>query len=154
MTELANTVARPSAGHAGRRTTSRRLREHWPVLALGVALLAGLAAPLATGSIASPPIAFGAPVVTPSPTLPFAVQLAASHSLETIRQSWSQLRERHAASLAALEPHVVPPRADGSGHYRLVAGPLPTRADAERLCTELGVGRQGCFATTFIGQPL
>jgi hypothetical protein len=48
----------------------------------------------------------------------------------------------------------VPPRADGTGHFRLVAGPLPTRADAERLCTELGVGRQGCFATTFVGQPL
>jgi hypothetical protein len=112
------------------------------------------AAPLATGSIASPPIAFGAPVVTPSPALPFAVQLAASHSLEAIRQSWSQLRERHAASLAALEPHVVPPRADGSGHFRLVAGPLPTRAEAERLCAELAVGHQGCFATTFSGQPL
>ena len=112
------------------------------------------AAPLATGSIASPPIAFGAPVVTPSPPPPYAVQLAAGPSLEAIRQSWSQLRERHAASLAALEPHVVPPRADGTGHFRLVAGPLPTRAEAERLCTELGVGRQGCFATTFVGQPL
>ena len=112
------------------------------------------AAPLATGSIGSPPIKFGAPVVTPSPAPPFAVQLAAGPSLEAIRQSWSQLRERHAASLSALEPHFVPPRADGTGHFRLVAGPLPTRADAERLCTELGVGRQGCFATTFVGQPL
>ena len=112
------------------------------------------AAPLATGSIGSPPITFGAPVVTPSPAPPYAVQLAAGPSLEAIRQSWSQLRERHAASLAALEPHFVPPRADGTGHFRLVAGPLPTRADAERLCTELGVGRQGCFATTFVGQPL
>ena len=112
------------------------------------------AAPLATGSIGSPPIAFGAPVVTPSPPPPYAVQLAAGPSLEAIRQSWSQLRERHAASLAALEPHVVPPRADGTGHFRLVAGPLPTRAEAERVCTELGVGRQGCFATTFVGQPL
>ena len=112
------------------------------------------AAPLATGSIGSPPIAFGAPVVTPSPAPPYAVQLAAGPSLEAIRQSWSQLRERHAASLAALEPHVVPPRADGTGHFRLVAGPLPTRAEAERLCTELGVGHQGCFATTFTGQPL
>jgi hypothetical protein len=112
------------------------------------------AAPLATGSIGSSPITFGAPVVTPSPAPPFAVQLAAGPSLEAIRQSWSQLRERHAASLAALEPHFVPPRADGTGHFRLVAGPLPTRADAEHLCAELGVGRQGCFATTFIGQPL
>jgi SPOR domain len=112
------------------------------------------AAPLATGSIGSPAITFGAPVVTPSPAPPYAVQLAAGPSLEAIRQSWSQLRERHAASLSALEPHVVPPRADGTGHFRLVAGPLPTRADAKRLCAELCVGRQGCFATTFIGQPL
>jgi branched-chain amino acid transport system permease protein len=50
LTELANAVARPSAGDAGRRTESKRLRGHWPVLALGLALLSGIAAPLATGA--------------------------------------------------------------------------------------------------------
>ncbi len=50
MTQLANAVASPTAGDAGRRTASGRLRGHWPVAALGFVLLAGLAAPLATGA--------------------------------------------------------------------------------------------------------
>jgi len=68
--------------------------------------------------------------------------------------SWGskQLRERH-GSLASLEPRVVPPRSDG-GPYRLLAGPFATRADADRVCTEMGVGRNGCYVTTYIGTPL
>jgi len=109
-----------------------------------------------TGSIGaeSPTITFGEPVVTPSRSSAYGVQLAAGPSLEAVRLSWNTLLERHGAELSALQPHVVPPRADGTGSYRLVAGPLPTRADADKLCNTLGVGRQGCFATSFLGQPL
>jgi hypothetical protein len=108
-----------------------------------------------TGSIGSEPtFAFGEPVVTPAKPAAYGVQLAAGPSLDAIRLSWNMLRERHATELAALQPHVVAPRANGTGSYRLVAGPLPTKADADKLCTALGVGRQGCFATTFVGQPL
>ena len=109
--------------------------------------------PLETGSIApKEEITFGEPVVTRAGPIAFAVQLAASPSLQGLRQSWGQLRERH-GSLAALEPRVVPPRSDG-GHYRLLAGPFPTKADADRVCTDMGVGRNGCYVTTYIGTPL
>ena len=54
---------------------------------------------------------------------------------------------------AALEPRIVPPRSDG-GPYRLLAGPFATKADADRVCTEMGVGRNGCYVTTYIGAPL
>jgi hypothetical protein len=47
----------------------------------------------------------------------------------------------------------VPPRAEG-GPYRLLAGPLPSKADAEKVCADMGVGRKGCFSTGYIGQPL
>jgi hypothetical protein len=109
-----------------------------------------------TGSITgdTPPITFGAPVVTPSKPAVYAVQLAASPSLDAIRQSWSLLRDQHSAALGPLQPHVVAPHATGSGNYRLVAGPLPTKADADRVCAALAVGRQGCFATVFSGSPL
>lgn len=107
-----------------------------------------------TGSIASPPvIAFGAPVVTPAPARTYAVQLAAGPSLDALRVSWSLLVERHAA-LGELQPRFVPPRADGGGPYRLVAGPLTSKADADKVCADMGVGNKGCFVTTFIGQPL
>jgi SPOR domain len=109
--------------------------------------------PLETGSIApKEEITFGEPVVTRAGPVAFAVQLAAGPSLQGLRQSWGQLRERHGA-LAALEPRVVPPRSDG-GPYRLLAGPFPTKADADRVCTEMGVGRSGCYVTTYIGAPL
>ena len=109
--------------------------------------------PLETGSISSKEaITFGEPVVTRAGPIPFAVQLAAGPSLQGLKQSWWQLRERHGA-LSALEPRIVVPRSDG-GSYRLLAGPFATKADADRVCAEMGVGRNGCYVTTYIGAPL
>ena len=51
------------------------------------------------------------------------------------------------------KPRYVPPRTEG-GPYRLVAGPLPSKADADKVCTDMGVGRQGCFSTQLAGEPL
>jgi hypothetical protein len=110
--------------------------------------------PLETGSISQPEatITFGEAVVTAASPNVFAVQLAAGPSLPSLRKSWEQLVERH-TSLAALQPRVVAPRAEG-GSYRLLAGPLPTKAEAERVCTDMGVGRNACFATNYAGKPL
>jgi hypothetical protein len=126
-------------------------------------------APIETGSIAQAPIVFGDAVVTaapnsivtttsvapPTPAAPsrYAVQLGAGPSLDALRLTWSLLAERHGAALASLQPHFVAPRSTG-GPYRLVAGPLPSKADADKVCTEMAVGRSGCFSTTFVGEPL
>ena len=108
---------------------------------------------LETGSIAPPEaITFGEATVTAAPQAIFAVQLASSPSLPGLRKSWDQLVERHTA-LAALQPRVVPPRTEG-GSYRLLAGPLPTKTEADRVCTDMGVGRNACFTTSYVGQPL
>jgi hypothetical protein len=117
--------------------------------------------PLETGSIASAPpkaapaaeIVFGEAVVTPASRPDFAVQLAAGPSLQALRQSWDRLVERHSGSLATLKPRVVAPRSEG-GIYRLLAGPVPSKADADKVCATLGVGPKGCFATEYTGQPL
>jgi hypothetical protein len=117
-----------------------------------------------TGSIASvaktaPKVApkeeivFGEPVVTPASQSPFAVQLAAATSAQALRQSWGQLAGRHSDALASLQPRVVAPRSEG-GFYRLLAGPVPTKAEAERICSQLGVGPKACFATPYTGSPL
>jgi cell division septation protein DedD len=112
-----------------------------------------------TGSIASKDkeeakeeIVFGEPVVRREGQ-EFAVQLAAASSVGALRQSWDQLSERHAGALGRLQPRVVSPRSEG-GIYRLLAGPLPTKADAERICSELRAGPKGCFATRYSGAPL
>jgi hypothetical protein len=131
-------------------------------------------APIETGSIANVPITFGDAVVTaapgsaittvatpapapaPAPAAPlskYAVQLGAGPSLDALRLSWGLLVERHGAALASLQPHYVPPRNAG-GPYRLVAGPLPSKADADKVCTEMGLTRNNCFSTAFAGEPL
>jgi hypothetical protein len=131
-------------------------------------------APIETGSIANVPITFGDAVVTaapgstvttvatpapapaPAPAAPlskYAVQLGAGPSLDALRLSWGLLVERHGAALASLQPHYVPPRNAG-GPYRLVAGPLPSKADADKVCTEMGLTRSNCFSTAFAGEPL
>ena len=109
--------------------------------------------PLETGSLASKEeITFGEPVVTKAGGSTFAVQLAAGPSLDGLRHSWGQLRDRHGA-LATLEPRVVAPRNE-SGPYRLLAGPFASKAEADRVCNELNVGRRGCYVTSYIGTPL
>lgn len=126
-------------------------------------------APIETGSIAQMPIVFGDAVVTTAPDAAvkpvsapaaasakpgtYAVQLGAGHSLDALRSSWSLLVERHGAALASLQPHFVAPRNTG-GLYRLVAGPLPTKSEADDVCKVMGVGRNHCFSTTFAGAPL
>jgi cell division septation protein DedD len=98
-------------------------------------------------------IVFGEPVVTPAGQTQFAVQLAAASSLQALKQSWGELAERHGDALGSLRPRVAAPRSEG-GFYRLLAGPVPTKADAERICSQLGVGPKACFATAYTGSPL
>lgn len=114
-------------------------------------------APAPAATPAAPPVAptitFGAPVVTPTKSsTTYAVQIAAGNSLEAIRSSWTQLSGKHPA-LQGLEPRVVAPKAEG-GKYRLMAGPFPSKTEAERVCLDMNVGRTGCFSTTFGGSPL
>ena len=109
-------------------------------------------AAIETGSIATPKeIVFGDAVVTPTSSAVYAVQLAASPSLDGLRQRWDELVDRH-GSLVTLQPRVVETR--GGGPYRLVAGPLQTKADADRLCADMRAARTTCFTTPYAGSPL
>jgi hypothetical protein len=109
---------------------------------------------LETGSIpaAPPAITFGEPEVTPVRQT-YTVQLWAGPSLDALRMSWLALRDQHGDALASLQPRYVAPR-NGNGPYRLVAGPLASKADADKVCAEISKGRDTCFATTALGQPL
>jgi sporulation related protein len=107
-----------------------------------------------TGSIVAPPpaIVFGEAEVTPVKQT-FAVQLAAGPSLDALRLSWSLLRERHGGALASLQPRYLPPRSEG-GAYRLLAGPLPSKADADKVCADLAAATKGCYSIAYAGEPL
>lgn len=116
-----------------------------------------------TGSILPPPhtpgapvVTFGAPVVTPTKAAPstttYAVQIGAGTSLDALRHSWTQLSNKHAA-LQGLQPRYAQPKVEG-GKYRLMAGPFSSKAEAEKACADMGVGKTGCFSTSFGGEPL
>jgi hypothetical protein len=109
---------------------------------------------LETGSIpaAPPTITFGEPEVTPVRQA-YTVQLGIGPSLDALRMSWLALRDQHGDALASLQPRFVAPR-NGTGPYRLVAGPLTSKADADKVCAEMSMGHDTCFATTALGQPL
>ncbi len=110
---------------------------------------------LETGSIpVAPPaaITFGEPEVTPVRQA-YAVQLATGPSLDALRMNWLALRDQHGDALASLQPRYVAPR-NGAGPYRLVAGPLTSKADADKVCAEMSLSRDTCFATSALGQPL
>lgn len=108
-------------------------------------------APIETGSIPAKEIVFGEPVVTTTSGTVYAVQLAASPTMDGLRQRWDELVDRH-GSLATLQPRVVETR--GGGPYRLVAGPLQSKSDADRLCADMRSARTTCFATPYSGSPL
>jgi len=82
------------------------------------------------------------------------VQLASGPSLDALRSSWRVLRDQHSDALGPLQPRYVSPRGGGNGPFGLVAGPLASKADAEKVCTDIGLTRKDCFVTTSLGRPL
>jgi hypothetical protein len=158
--ETAPAARQVVAKSASDKRPERRPNAH--IVPVEGASQAGAAAPapearpggVETGSIASPPpgVAFGPAKVSPAREQFYSVQVGAGPSLDALRLTWSILSERHGA-LAMLKPRYVAPRS-GSGPYRLIAGRFASKAEAEKVCADMGVGRQGCLPTTSVGEPL
>jgi len=74
-----------------------------------------------------------------------AVHIASYRSEADAQKGWAQLRRAY-PQLGPLQPEVsrVNLGAQKGVFYRLLAGPLSTRADAERMCSELKAKRQYC----------
>jgi hypothetical protein len=75
-----------------------------------------------------------------------AVHIASYRSEEAARNGWTQLRRAHQQLLGNLQPDVARVNL-GAGKgvfFRLMAGPLPSQADADRICRELKARRQFC----------
>jgi hypothetical protein len=82
-----------------------------------------------------------------------AVQLASGPSVDAVRLSWQLLQESHKSTLRALEPRYL----EGAGEppsFRLLAGPIATIDEAERLCERLRLRRVTCSLVPFTGRPL
>lgn len=79
------------------------------------------------------------------------VIVASGPSVDALRLSWSLLSDRHRAALGRMEPRVI--TTDGST-YQLVAGPLPTDADAAKVCATLKARGIACRPSEFKGDAL
>jgi hypothetical protein len=77
----------------------------------------------------------------------FRIQLASYREAAAATQGWHRLSKAHPGLLGKLSPAVI--RIDlGAGkgiYYRLLAGPLPDRAQADRLCAQLKAKKVGCL---------
>jgi hypothetical protein len=90
-----------------------------------------------------------APTVVPADVA--GVQLATSQSVDALRLSWNLLNDRHGNVLRTLEPRVIEA---GPGRYTLVAGPLPSDAEAGRICQTLRSRGVACQPAEFRGSGL
>lgn len=103
-------------------------------------------------AVAAPVLAPVRPaVVRPAPA-PVGVLLGGDASLDEVRARWVVTSAKN-ATLATLEPRVVATDALGSQSYRLVAGPVATKADAAKVCAELKAAGVACRVGGFAGQP-
>lgn len=75
-----------------------------------------------------------------------AVHIASYRSEDAATKGWAQLRRAHQPLLGNLQPEVsrVNLGAGKGVFFRLMAGPLPSQAEADRICRELKAKRQFC----------
>jgi tetratricopeptide (TPR) repeat protein len=77
-----------------------------------------------------------------------AVHLASYKSQKNADRGWTQLKRAHAAQLGDLSYTVKQVNLGSKGtFYRLIAGPLPSQAEAASLCRDLKRRRQFCEPT-------
>lgn len=108
--------------------------------------------PVAPVAVRAPtPLQFGQPKVQPRKSSA-ALSLSSASSVTGLRASWLLLTTRHGNVFSRFSPRYVSDPA--SGTYRLLAGPISNRAEADRVCTELRAQSVNCGVTDFIGSPL
>jgi len=88
------------------------------------------------------------PARAPARADAFSVQLLAARSEADVSGAWKRLQGAHPDLLAALTPTVARADVAGGTFYRLRAGPLDARPDAEALCRALSSRQQPCFVVS------
>ncbi len=102
---------------------------------------------------ATDPIDFANTIVQPA-TVPVGIQLSSGASIDSLRLSWSLLADRHAGTLQKLQPRYVARGDMDNPTYDLIAGPIKSKNDAERLCKALSAKNVPCAVSDYIGAAL
>ena len=85
---------------------------------------------------------------------PVGIKISTGASVDTLRLSWGLLSEKHRDALDNLEPRYTEGGDASNPTYDLVAGPLPSRADAVRVCKTLTQRGVACTVGGFTGEVL
>ena len=96
------------------------------------------------------PAANPAPEPAPEPAVsagPYRVQMASLKSRAAVEKNWATLKRRHTDLLGKLELDIQSVQLSGGRgtFYRMQAGPLASRAQANALCASLKSRKQGCI---------
>lgn len=95
----------------------------------------------------------GTPVVKPAPRT-VGVQISSGASLDSLRLSWSLLSDRHADALKNLEARYVARGDEAAPTFDLIAGPIKSKADAQKVCKALAAKNVPCKIGEFMGEAL
>ncbi len=76
------------------------------------------------------------------------VHLASYRSMAQAQSGWAQIRKRFSPQLATLAPDIRKTNVPGKGDfYRLYAGPIGSRGEADKICRDLRRKKQFCEIT-------
>ncbi len=106
------------------------------------------------GRLETGTLAFAPPVVSSSPATakPLGVVVGSGTSVDSLRLSWSLLADRNEATLGKLVPRYIP-GVDANGlTYDLVAGPVTSAAEANKLCKDLQAKAIPCRVSDYTGE--
>ncbi len=85
---------------------------------------------------------------------PIGIYIGSGPSVDSLRLSWSLLADRNAESLRNLEPRYTTGIDSNGLNYGLVAGPLSSAADAQKVCKDLAAKAVTCRVGDFAGEAL
>ncbi len=119
----------------------------------GLPIASNVAPRTTTAAPAVSPNTFGVSTVTerPLPTAA-ALSLSTAQSVTGLRASWLLLTSRHPETFNRLQPRYIADQANST--YRLLAGPILSHAEADRICTHLRAQSVSCGVTTYVGSAL
>jgi len=118
------------------------------------------AEPIQAGNVPLPPVApirianAEAAADQPPAKIEYGIDLGGALTVEALRGEWVQVKANFGPLLTGLRALASPRQRQNGVDYRLVVGPLPTRADAARLCGKFNAARALCHPAKFAGEDL
>ena len=85
---------------------------------------------------------------------PVGIYIGSGPSVDSLRLSWSLLSDRNPESLRNLEPRYTTGIDSNGLNFGLVAGPVQSAADAQKLCKDLAAKAVTCRVGEFTGEAL